>query len=403
MALNIQNLIEAIEAKLAAADSSMSLADQLKLISLQDNYNASTGVLEYRSRGQLPTADSSQYGQIVFTKDTGLDTRGRFYVGTADGWVHLATALDSDENASASQSGPIVPLTFPGTTSGYDMGGSFNNVNTNTIHSISLVSDGNAVLYSTFATARRDQAPASSTTHGYNAGQASGPGIKNIEKFSFGTATSSVIVGSLGSPETYDVDGNTSKINGFGYATGGWVAGNYSNPIQKWSFATDGNSTSVGTLTINIINTSNSNSSDYGYVVGGATPSASAPFNRFPFAADGNATNVGSLAESHNSATGNSSLTHGYTSADGVILNGNTWKFSFASGTPSLAVTGQLSVARYGGSGISSETFGYVLGGFGSGSVRQNIIDKFPYASDGNSVDVGDLLGTNVYNSGSQY
>ena len=59
-------------------------------------------------------------------------------------------------------------------------------------------------------------------------------------------------------------------------------------------------------------------------------------------------------------------------------------------------------MARNGGSGTSSREFGYHAGGRvpGAGEVYSNIIDKFPFASNANATDVGDLTVTRASRSG---
>ena len=57
---------------------------------------------------------------------------------------------------------------------------------------------------------------------------------------------------------------------------------------------------------------------------------------------------------------------------------------------------GDLLYGNFAGSGASSDTNGYVSGGFNPGypvspSSYTNIIQKFPFSSDDNSSDVGDL------------
>ena len=69
-------------------------------------------------------------------------------------------------------------------------------------------------------------------------------------------------------------------------------------------------------------------------------------------------------------------------------------KFPFASDGNATDV-GDLSVTRSGSAGQSSPVSGYTSGGFSyspdTGSTYHNVIDKFPFASDGNATDVGDM------------
>ena len=66
-------------------------------------------------------------------------------------------------------------------------------------------------------------------------------------------------------------------------------------------------------------------------------------------------------------------------------------KFPFASNANATDV-GDLTVGRYSGAGQSSTASGYASGGtFAPTYPNSNIIDKFPFASNANATDVGDL------------
>lgn len=86
---------------------------------------------------------------------------------------------------------------------------------------------------------------------------------------------------------------------------------------------------------------------------------------------------------------GQNSLTYGYIagSSPGGVASNVIQKFPFASNTNSTNV-GDLTVARGTGAGHSSVTHGFVSGGDVSGA--NNTIDKFTFASDANSADHGD-------------
>jgi hypothetical protein len=73
------------------------------------------------------------------------------------------------------------------------------------------------------------------------------------------------------------------------------VAGGDTNCIEKFTFASDNNSSGVGILTRSINNTAGQSSTVSGYTSGGQPPSA--VIDKFPFASDNNATNVGSLTQ----------------------------------------------------------------------------------------------------------
>ena len=175
----------------------------------------------------------------------------------------------------------------------------------------------------------------------------------------------------------------------YGYTSGGWF-NNVNNIIDKFSFASDGNASDVGDLTASLRRTSGNSSSTDGYVVGGQ---GSSNIQKFSFSSDGNASNVGTQSFQRYGTAGQSSTTHGYTTGGfnpGAldIID----KFPFASDGTATDV-GDLTVSRAYCVGVSSATLGYSCGG----NVRpaspnsNNTIDKFPFSSDSNATDVGDL------------
>ena len=83
--------------------------------------------------------------------------------------------------------------------------------------------------------------------------------------------------------------------------------------------------------------------------MGGFDPVGINVIGKYPFSADANSTDVGDLTSTRYSSAGNSSTTHGYSSG----------------GRENPTLPSPVSV--------------------------YNIIDKFPFASDGNATDVGDL------------
>jgi hypothetical protein len=120
--------------------------------------------------------------------------------------------------------------------------------------------------------------------------------------------------------------------------------------------------------------------------------------DKFPFASDANATDVGDLtALTSKTAAGQSSSTHGYVSGGGRNPGGYSYdngidKFPFATNANATDV-GNLTVGRRRVAGQSSTVSGYTTGGE-LPSAYSNVIDKFPFASDGNATDVGDLTVT---------
>jgi len=193
----------------------------------------------------------------------------------------------------------------------------------------------------------------------------------------------------------------------FGGTVSGYTSGGEARPsgdcivatIDKFSFAADGNATSVGGLSQARSGNAGQSSAENGYTSGGIsalspTPTASVcdTIDKFPFSADTPATDVGDLTQARYYAAGQSSFDNGYTSGGwvlGPVIN-TIDKFPFATDT-NATDAGDLTVIRYIVMGQSSPVNGYTSGGISPPTVS-NIIDKFPFAADANATDVGDLF-----------
>ena len=189
----------------------------------------------------------------------------------------------------------------------------------------------------------------------------------------------------------------------FGGTIRGFAAGNESsNVIDSFSFASDGNATDHGDLTVARSTKAGHSSSTHGYVSSGSASAASdKTIDKFTFASTGNATDVGDLTQIMTNSTGQSSQTHGFTSGgdNGPTINVIN-KFSF-SVDGNATDHGDLTVARSNEAGQSSTTHGYTSGGHTSSA--SNVIDKFTFASTGNATDVGNLTVSRRGVAGSHY
>ena len=65
--------------------------------------------------------------------------------------------------------------------------------------------------------------------------------------------------------------------------------------IQKYTFASNNNSTDVGNITVNRANVAGTSSRTYGYTHGGWTGSYHNVIDKHSFSSDGDATDVGDL------------------------------------------------------------------------------------------------------------
>ena len=184
------------------------------------------------------------------------------------------------------------------------------------------------------------------------------------------------------------------------------------NVIDKFPFASDGNATDVGDLTVGRQGPVGQSSNASGYTSSGRNPAQSPDYkntiDKFPFVSDGNATDVGDLTVARFGLAGQSSDASGYSSGGEnpalSPVNANTIdKFPFSSDANATDV-GDLTVARHVTAGQSSTVSGYTSGGqiLPPSPVEKNTIDKFPFASDGNATDVGDLTSTKFFPAGQQ-
>lgn len=317
------------------------------------------------------------------------------------------------------KSAGFVTLQLGGTVSGFTSGGYVSpflpNSGQNTIDKFPFASNANATDFGDLSVARLSSSGQSSETYGYSSGgityQPTSTFLNTIDRFAFSSNTTAADVGDL----TIVREGSTGhSSSNNGYASGGRnpsppnVA---SNTIDKFPFATsNSNATDVGDLTI--LKTWGAGSSSFvsGYNSGGYNKSNSNTINvidKFPFSTDSNSSDVGDLTTTTELVSGHSSSTNGYASGGRnpslpSFTSNVIDKFPFASNANATDV-GDVTVSRYGAAGQSSTSSGYTSGGitFSPGAVL-NVIDKFPFSSDSNSTDVGDLSQSRAYSAGQE-
>ena len=146
MSINTQKLLDEIERRYAALDSTSSLSELQRVSELNTRKDAPilTGAIQYGSLNQANApsgiGDSAKVGEIFFVADRQLDSNGRFYFRSQAGFINMKTSLDSDENvlidsdaAAAAAGGGAASFTgqaffegynIQGDTYGYRYGGS---------------------------------------------------------------------------------------------------------------------------------------------------------------------------------------------------------------------------------------------------------------------------------------
>ena len=215
----------------------------------------------------------------------------------------------------------------------------------------------------------------------------------------------------------FATDGNSTSVGSLSYAGGG--AGQSSDThgydsvrdIQKFPFAiTSGTSTDVGDRTVVPATTGSAgqSSSTHGYNCGGIINPTATTVNiidKFPFASDVNSTDVGDLTVSTYGTAGHTSTTHGYSSAGQVTTSTTTAsknKFPFASDAnavtaPDVRSSPTPTIKLIGTSASSSITQGYLAGGT---SPQVLGVQKFSFATDENSNQISGLSEARAYAAG---
>ena len=201
-----------------------------------------------------------------------------------------------------------------------------------------------------------------------------------------------------------------------GYSSGGnngsWYAETRYNNIDNYSFVTDGNATDWGDLVRDNYHTAGSSSTTHGYVMGGEYhighwQSGYAAFvdtiQKFAFAVNSNSTDVANLGSVVDHGSGHTDGTNGFhcyiygmnasPSQPAIDPKVNRVdKFPFATDTDATDV-GDVNVNQNMGSGVSSITHGYYQtdSGVPNGALAGNI-NQFSFASPATATDVGDMV-----------
>ena len=424
------------------------LEDLVKIVQLSGG-----GHLSADSDGDLPTtgmiAFDKQYDRFFYNKKAPKfrkdSTRpGGTVSDTASRITRGARRIDRGRRRRTSWSrklyGRVNPTasgssgpSYGGSVAGYMLGGytptsSFSNV----VDNFSFASDANATDVGDMTSPVNYYGQSgTSSTHGYHMGgyppgYTNGDKVEAVSYSSGGNMVASPYVLSGG-----QIGGNTSTLGDKDtamYSIGSTAPTPAGPHIQKFALPVGANSTDVGDLqhddrsspspfTGGLYMFAGSTSPTHVYMAGGIAPSVpggTSAIGKFPMASDANSTNVGSLYGDIRDATGNSSSTHGYVSGGiwsvpegnpnpAAVYQFNISKYSFASDGNSTDVGDTLG-GRY-ASGQSSTTHGYRTGGINPTpppNWSTNTIQKFPFASDADATDVGDLTVARYHGVGTQ-
>ena len=389
--------------------------------------------------GSFPAIDGSSITGIVggttvmkAASDPANDTNpadgvGTMYLNTTTGNMFICIDATTDQN-EWNNVGPgtggvayVIVTGYQGTQSGYSSG-SYDFPMSDNIEKYSFASAGTAVITGSLTATRGIMGGCSSTTYGHQAGgrvnQSIGPYgngfYYTIDKFAFASSGDAVGWGDLVNGVHMAYNSSCTDWDVAGYVVGGYSTfsfansqNNATNMIQKYSFSssagavdTGGNILGYWSGTCGLTDRVNS----YGYCAGASDPAyggGSDDISRFSFNSGASATFVGDLTGLYRIyANGCNSATHGFTVGGygpDSQTPGKIVKFAFSSSTSS-SNHGDIGVARAGGAEhcVSDPSNGFFGGTSGTS------IQKFSFASQGNSVTVGSLSEPAGYNCGNQ-
>lgn len=282
---------------------------------------------------------------------------GSSYGYTAGGYLPTSNVIDKfpfAADGNATDVGDLTlarydPTSAQSTTHGYCLTGYPSP--TGVVDKYSFASDGNATSVTTLAY-WYGASETQNLEKSYISGGIGASPTRNatISSFDFATETGSLNVGSL-LTLGYDQAG-TSSIT-YGYVLGGSQPAMV-NVIQKFPFAiSSGTSTDVGDLLENRYAMGSTSSATYGYVSNGS-PTANR-IQKHQFASDGNSTLVGSIQYANTHTSGNQTAENGYDTGANIPSPAGynaIQKYPFAADADGVIV-GNLSIQRFHASGTS--------------------------------------------------
>lgn len=366
--------------------------------------------------GAMPAIDGSALTGIVAGSEamTGAsdpanetnpaDGVGALYINTTTGEMFICTDATTDANEWANVgegSGHITPppYFFGGTISGYVAGGQVaDNSYNETIDKFSFQNEASVSDHGDLAQGRFAGQGFGSSTHGICVGgRWTWPGVDTIEKYSFTNTNGATNVGNMAEGVVYH--GSNQSVT-YGYVVGGYST---ATKIEKYSFATDAHTGTVGNLLLGRRGPMSANSETHGYTTNGYNAGESVNWLRevekFAFASEGTSINVGNSTRHGSHGSAFSSSTHGY-SAGGFSgtaggpspISNIVDKFSFSTDGDSTDVS-DLVTTITSSDGNSSETSGYLAAGSsgGTGTGATAAIQKLVFASEGNTITVGNI------------
>ena len=353
MAINIQKLINALEAKINAASPTLPAVELGRLTRANRVLNEVNSIIDYETTDQLPEATQYNQGRILWNAET-----QNYVVNSLGTWKNITLVPD------------ILKVPYVGYDNAFHVGGSNEAAGTNdTVDKFAYASDVITQSFTTIPSGTYYSGSAggglSSETEGYAVGGSKfslPTAFQRLSKFNFSSGAAT------GFPTTHNppgVEGGptaSSKIDGYGFIGAGSISPSSSPQTkQKLAFASDAFSVSGTATPIKIENGSGCQSSTFGYEVGGrynsappATPHSQA-IRKYPFANDGNPVQITTSLSIYTNGLSQAAGTQGPDGA-GYLLGGDTTqpgpaapisvatvsRFPFASDAETVASVGSI-------------------------------------------------------------
>lgn len=400
MSIDLTTLITNLQADVDAVDSSTSMSS---ILSLLHKARKITSISNYYDSAGLLPVDSAYDGMLAFSKadntmykfvDSGINA------GTVQAW-HKA------DSASSSGGGGDT-FAIAGSTYGYSSGGEDIKISR-----WSFASDGNAIEQGDLTSNSPVRGGAGkSASKGYRAGGFHAVPLAittAVQSWPFSATGNAVTEPATLTQTRYNMQSGPIQPSAgdFVFNYGGQAPATV-NTVDKYPIAADATGADVGDLDAAQYYVSGSPSGADGYINGRqspnpTTPTANQDIKKFPFASYAISDigyNVLQLAVGGGYSAATHSPTHSYqmggrNPTGGINVIG---KYPFSSDADATDV-GDLTTVRQNASGAASATHGYTAGGRVLPPGVKNIIDKFSFSSDGNATDVGDLTNSGQYPS----
>ena len=419
-AINLKNIIEIAQRKIAVVDSNSSTRDLENLMEI----TMLTGGGHKADSAGFDSDVSNYVGRVVFI-DSGSEGFFKFNQTIAgapsatpnQNFTQIVQGGTYTTNPAAGPSATAFTVaSINGSAYGYRQGGFTPYVNR--IDKYSYTSDGNATdvgdLLSSPGSVGNFAYTGSSSTKAYGYSHGGYPNAAE-QKYSHTSDGNATAIPGLATTAYWSA-GHTSDTNiyisMFYNALSPTIGSpNWNDDIGKAPIASEDAWSAVSTTWSNTIGGSTgqmAQSYTDAYAAGGVSAypqpgnTAYNTIEKFPFASEGTTNDVGDLStvrlnQTHNSYENNYGYSTGGRTASPAAKTNVIEKYPFASSGNATDV-GDLLGSTDGMSGTNSTASGYSHGGIPS----QNVIQKFSFTSDGNATDVGDLLDSKYFTGGSQ-